>query len=305
VVRTYSSYWHSAGPRALQAFPYHWTIVPGERELNDLMRDKRAFCLRYSAPLNSPSGCLSYHVVREGPEYDFQALGKWARKNVRRGSRNCKVEEISFDRLAEEGWALQRDTLERQGRRSHVSEREWRVRCLAAKCLPGFEAWAAIAQGRLAASVITFPLDDCIYLLYQQCHREFLSAHVNNALSFTVTQKMLCRPGVRSVFYSLHSLDAPATMDEFKFRMGYAARLVRQRVVFHPAIEPLAHPAMHAIVRAARALVPGHPVLAKAEGVLRFYLQGKRPLGEQDCPPSLVPQPANANESEELADQTA
>jgi hypothetical protein len=304
VVRTESSCWHSEGVRALQAFPYHWTIEPGERELVELLWKQRAVCLRYSAPICSPLGCVSYHVVREGPGYDLQSLGKWARKNVRRGLRNCCVEAISFDRLAEEGWALQCDTLKRQQRRLRVTAEDWRVRCLAAKDLPGFEAWAAMVSRRLAASVITFRMDDCVYLLSQQCHHEFLTAHVNNSLSFRVTQEMLRRSGVRSVFYSLHSLDASASMDEFKFRMGYAARVVRQRVLFHPVLERLANPSVHALVRAARVLIPGHPVLAKAEGLLRFRLQGKRPLSQQDYPASLVRQLADPSEAEELADQT-
>jgi hypothetical protein len=302
IVRTESSYWHSHGVRALQAFPYHWTIRPGDKDLRQLLRETRGVCLRYSAPMESPEGYLSYHVVLEKPSYGFEDLGKWARKNVRRGLRNCTVEPITFDLLAEEGWALQCHTLERQKRNLRVSREEWRVRCLAAKELPGFEAWGALVQGRLAASVITFLMGDCVYLLYQQCHREFLAAHVNNALSFSVTQMMIRRPGVRSILYSLHSLDAPPSMDEFKFRMGYAAKPVRQRVVFHPLCAPLVNSALHGLVKAAKAFRPGSTVLAKAEGMIRFYLEGKRPLDEQARAASFFPLPG-AREGEEIPGQ--
>ncbi len=304
VVRSASSYWHSEGVRALQAFPYHWTIEPNERELRELLRERQALCLRYSAPVSSPLGCLSYHMVRETPDYTVESLGKWARKNVRRGLRNCSVQPIALDLLAEEGWALQTDTLERQNRRVQISQRDWQTRCLAAKDLPGFEAWGALVDGRLAASVITFRMDDCVYMLSQQCHRQFLTAHVNNALSFTVTQAMLRRPGVRSIFYSLHSLDAPTSMDEFKFRMGYSARMVRQRVVFHPVLEPLVNPALHALFRTAKALRPGNPVLAKAEGMINFYLEGKRPLEEQ-ARPALFSHLEDIPNDEEIANKAS
>ena len=33
---------------------------------------------------------------------------------------------------------------------------------------------------------------------------------------------------------------------------------------------------------------PGNLILAKAEGMIRFYLQGKCPLDEQDWPECLV-----------------
>lgn len=305
VVRTESSYWHSEGVRALQAFPYHWTIRPDEGELRQLLRETRAICLRYSTPVDAPLGHLSYHVVRSGPRYGINDLGKWARKNVRRGLRNCSVELISFDRLAREGWALQQETLARQKRNLRGSSDGWRQRCFIAQSLPGFEAWGALAGDRLAASVITFRMEDCVYLLCQQCSQEFLAAHVNNALCFTVTQQMLGRPGVRSVFYSLHSLDASPGMDEFKFRMGYIARVVRQRVLFHPVWAPMANPASHALLRLARAMRPGSPLLSKAEGMMRFYLEGKRLRPEPPRAVRLLRPHEGGAESQELPDGAA
>jgi hypothetical protein len=127
-------------------------------------------------------------------------------------------------------------------------------------------------------------MEDWAYMLYQQCQRDFLPLHVNNALSFTVSQTVLARPGVHSILYGLHSLDAPPSVDEFKFRMGYSAKPVRQRVVIHPALRPFVNSATHALVKQASRLLPGNPFLAKSEGMLRFYLQGLRPLDEQDWP---------------------
>ena len=114
-----------------------------------------------------------------------------------------------------------------------------------------------------------------------------MKAYVNNALNFVVTQTLLGRPGVRSVLYSLHSLDAPASMDQFKFRMGYRAKPVRQRVIFHPWLSPMMNAASHALLRLALALRPGHPLLSKAEGMLRFYLQA-RPAAAQPMAPGCL-----------------
>jgi hypothetical protein len=287
VVRTASTYWHAQGPRVFQAFPYHWIVRPSEEELTSLLREHGIIAARYSTAANAPLGCLSYHVVYEKPTYDFEDLGKWARKNVRRGLRNCAVEQIPFERLAREGWALQQDTLERQGRHVAVSREDWQRRCESAATLPGFEAWGALVEGALAASVMTFQMGDCSYLLYQQCRREFLTAHVNNALSFAVTKALRGRDAVRTIFYSLHSLDAPANMDEFKLRMGYTAKPVRQRVVFHPRLAPLFNPVTHAMLKLAKRLRPGSPLLSKAEGIVRFYIEGKRPAEQQRMPEPL------------------
>ena len=288
VVQTASTFWYDSGPRCYQAFPYHWVIHPSEQELLDFLRNYHALSLRYSAPLTVPFGRVSYHMVYERPTYGFEDLGKWARKNVRRGLRNCSVESIRFECLANEGWALQQDTLDRQARTAEFSPAVWRNLCMAAADLPGFEAWGAFVSNQLAASVITCRVDDCCYMLYQQCRREYLSDHVNNALSFAVTQTLVGRPGVRSVLYGLHSLDAPPSVDEFKLRMGYAARPVRQRVVFHPWCAPLVNHVTHRALGSFLRLRPSSRTLAKGEGMVRFYLEGRQPIDDQSVPPVLA-----------------
>jgi len=288
IIRTESSYWHSQGPRVYQAFPYHWVIQPSEDELLQLLHRNQIIGLRYSTTVETPLGCIGYHAIYEKPSYTLDNLSKWARKNVRRGLKNCRVESISFERLTREGWVLQKDTLDRQGRHGAVTEEKWQQICLGAGALPGFEAWGALVEGHLAASVVTLPVDDCCYMLYQQSHRDYLQQHVNNALSFIVTQTMINRPAIRSVFYALHSLDAPPNVDQFKFRMGYRAKPVRQRVLFHPWLSPMFNPASHAVVRQLRRWRPNNPTLAKTEGMLRFYLEGKRPLDEQHWPECLT-----------------
>ena len=288
VLSTPSSRWVEFGPRVFQAFPYHWLISPPAGEIETLLKRNRIVGLRYSTPIESPEGQVSYHAVFEGPAYGFENLGAWARKNVRRGLKHCRIEPIGFDRLADEGWTLQIDTLERQSRvrDRRAVKTDWIRRTRAAGEIAGFEAWGALVDGRLGASVMTYVMGDCVYMLYQQCHRDYLKDHVNNALGFTVSEEMIKRPGVRSILYGLHSLDAPPSVDEFKFRMGYTAKPIRQRVVFHPWLRPAFGGAVHAAVRGL-ARLSRNPTLAKVEGLIRFYRQGLRPADRQDVPAVL------------------
>ena len=288
VIRTPSSYWYEAGARVYQAFPYHWLIEPEEKELLNLLRQNHAIALRYSTPVQSPLGYISYHAVYDKPTYTIDMLDRRSRQNVRAGLKKCQVESIPLACLAEEGWSLEMDTADRQGRQPSLSEAIWQRRCTAAEDLPGFEAWGASVDGHLVASLLSFQIEDWCELISQQCHRDYLNARVNHALAFTVTQAMVNRTGIRSVFYALHSLDASHSVDEFKFRMGYIARPVRQRVVFHPWIEPCANRFSHAVVARLLRRDPGSRTLAKAEGMIRFYLQGKKSLTEQNWPECMA-----------------
>jgi hypothetical protein len=286
VIRTRSSYWYNAGPRVFQAFPLHWLIQPSRREMNALMIRHSVAAVRYSKPLDATEGIASYHAVLNGP-YNLEMLRHQARNGVRKGLKHFQIERISFNRLADEGWKLQQDTLERQDRTSSMNQSDWQRICLAADGLPGFEAWGAIVDGELAASMLTSQIDNIWYIPYAQSSRKFLSKHVNNALFFTVSCELLSRNGITGLFFCLHSLDAPPSVDDFKWRMNYIAKPVRQQVEFHPLLSPIANYSSHSLLLQLLERYPGSHVLSKAEGMLRFYLEGKKPLNEQEWPECL------------------
>ena len=286
VYRTASSYWYEAGPRVLQAFPYHWVVAPSRKEIRDLMLGHGIVALRYSAPLDSPDGMVSYHVVLR-PPYKLEALKPQTRNGVKRGLNHFKIERISFERLATEGWNLQQDTLARQERLRSMSQKEWERLCRSAEDLEGFEVWAAVAGSELAAAMIICRIDDVFNVPYAMSHSRFLGDHVNNAIFYCVSCEMLSRDNMSSVFFTVQSLDAPANVDEFKFRMGYESKPVRQHVDFHPLLAPFATASTLAGTRKLLQRDPSNPLLAKAEGMLRFHVEGMRPLAEQ-CWPECV-----------------
>lgn len=290
VIKTESSYWQSQGYRVFQAIPYHWEIEPTEQELEALVKESGAVALRFSMPITQSTGKVSYHVVYDKEEMRFKDLHKKVRHDVRNGLNFSKVEPITFQRLADEGWCLREDTLERQGRQGGETIDWWRKLCLSAEGLPGFETWAAIHEGELASSLIAFTMEDTCSILYQQSCTRFLKHGVNNALAFVFVNEVLRRPGVRRIFYGLHSLDAPASVDNFKFRMGFIAHPVRQRIVFHPVVKHFFNPITHRLVCKMKSASNSKPFLAKLEGVIRFYLQGRLPLEQQEWPEKLLDQ---------------
>jgi hypothetical protein len=283
VYRTASSYWYEAGPRVLQAFPYHWLITPGEKEIRELMLEHGIAALRYSAPLRFHSGKASYHVVLRKP-YQLEALKPQTRNGIKRGLSHFKVERISFERLATEGWILQQDTLARQDRLRSMTQAEWELLCHSAEGLPGFEAWAAISDGELASGLIICRIDDMFNVPYAMSHSRFLCDHVNNAIFYAASCNMLERDGVNGIFYTVQSLDAPANVDEFKFRMGLQPKPVRQHVEFHPLLRPIANETVHTLTHSLLQRDPSNPMLAKAEGMLRFHVEGAHALPEQPWP---------------------
>ena len=286
VYRTASSYWYEAGPHVLQAFPYHWLITPDEKEIRELLIRHGIAAIRYSTPLRACRGKASYHIVLHKP-YQFDALKTQTRNGIKRGLCHFEVKQISFERLATEGWVLQHDTLERQNRLRSMTQPEWERICRSAEDLPGFEAWAGISNNELAGALIVCRIDDMFNVPYATCHKRFLCDHVNNAVFYSVSCNLLEREGVNGIFYTVQSLDAPPSIDEFKFRMGLEPKAVRQRVEFHPFLNPFATPMVHAWIKRLLQRDPSNPKLAKVEGMLRFHVEGNRSLSEQPWPECL------------------
>ena len=289
VYRTKSSYWYEASPHVLQAFPYHWLITPEEKEIHDLIMHHGVVALRYSTPLDCPKGMVSYHVVLRLP-YDMGMLKSQTRNGIKRGLEHFKIEQIPFERLATEGWALQYDTLVRQDRLRSMNQGQWECLCRSADGLPGFEAWAATAGGQLAGAVILCRLDDVFYIPYAMSRSCCLRDHVNNALFYSVSCQLLNRSGIGQIFFTVQSLDAPANVDEFKSRMGLEFKAVRQIVEFHPLASPFATPVVYSWTHKLLQRDPSNPFLAKAEGMLHFYLEGQRCISEQTWPESVANQ---------------
>jgi hypothetical protein len=285
--------WVFAGPRVLQAIPYNLVISPPEEELRELLHKHKVISLRYSTPLQARQGKISYHVVTN-TTFEIKQLAKKVRHDVSRGLEYADYEPIPFERLANEGWQLRQETLTRQGRVGAEVQNWWQRLCLSAKGLPGFEAWGSIHDGRLCAALLGFynSEDRCFSILYQQSRTEELKNGVNNTLAFQVTNNILAHHPEAWIFYGLHSLDAPPSVDEFKFRMGFSAKPVRQRVVFNPFVAPLVNRWTVAMLTKARQIRPGNYLLAKAEGMLRFYLDGNLPLEQQSWPLALEDQRA-------------
>jgi hypothetical protein len=289
IYRTTSSYWYDAGPRVLQAIPYHKLITPEKREIRDLMMKHGVIAVRYSTPIDYRAGMVSYHVELHQP-YDLDRLKSQARNGVKRGLEHFRIEQISFERLATQGWALQYDTLVRQDRLRSMNQGQWERLCRSAEGLDGMEAWAATAGGDLAGALIICRIGNVFNVPYAMSRSCCLRDHVNNALFYAVSCDMLKRDGVSGVFFTVQSLDAPANVDEFKSRMGFEFKVVRQHVDFHPFARPFVTSTVHKWTQRLLQRDPSNPFLAKAEGMLNFHLAGRQSIAEQSWPECLANQ---------------
>jgi hypothetical protein len=114
-------------------------------------------------------------------------------------------------------------------------------------------------------------MEDTCTILRQSSATEYLPMYPNNALVFYLTQQKINLPEVNCVSYGPQSLDAPESLDTFKFRMGFQKSPMKQTIVFNPLVRPFINGFTHRCVRGLSARKPESDTLRKLEGTLRFY----------------------------------
>ena len=113
---------------------------------------------------------------------------------------------------------------------------------------------------------------------------------VNNALTYTFSHTQLQRKDIGSIFYGLHSLDAPPTVDKYKFRMGFHAKPLRQRVIFNPILSPFINSLSLSLIKRISIFWPNNSKLSNVEGMFRFFVSGNKSLHHQNWPEGLSKQ---------------
>ena len=250
------------------AFPYHLTMHHGP-EVDAVMRShKRMILLRYCEPADG-AGIDGHRLVCRDKGYDLIKLSANTRSHTRRGLRNCTIEQANPSDFRLSGFELFHSTRARQQRPLDSTARKtWERYCDSADQIPGFSAWGAWNDNKLAALMIGFQMDGCFNILRQASSTEHLKAYPNNALVYTATQQLMTRLEVTEISYGLSPLSQPVhTLDQFKAQMGYIPVPARQNVLLTPRFRAMA-PAARQVISTLRHVTPMNEQLAQAEAML-------------------------------------
>jgi hypothetical protein len=272
IYKTESCYWYDAQPGFLFYFPYHRLINPSPQEVKEVFRNQQCIGMRFFTPMEY-IGKSSYLIECSDKNYDLTSISSSsARKDIRRGLENFEIRQMEFKDLATLGISLNYDTLARQGRAPHKhAEKRWRNLCSAAEGLDGLEAWGAFRNGKLGAYVIGIHIEDYFTIMYLSSATKYMHLRSNHALIFELTRLKLALPEVNTVCGGPQSLDAPAELETFKFRLGYQKRPMKQRIVFNPLIRPFIGGTLHKFVKFVVRVRPQSDFFRKTEGVIRYY----------------------------------
>ncbi|HME13017.1 MAG TPA: GNAT family N-acetyltransferase [Candidatus Acidoferrum sp.] len=199
-----------------------------------------AAVLRYTC--EEHEGDPSFEYVCSQKPFSLEALSSDARRRVRRGLESCEIRPADFTLLAERGCAINRSTLERQGRSGvewMTDEAVWRRYMTACAGIPNVHALGAFVEGQLCGYSMAVTVDDYAYLYHTQALSEYLKYSPVNALTYAMTKAMLECEGIQNVSQGLESFQPLPEVEKFKLGLGFRKRALGRKVVINPLARPL------------------------------------------------------------------
>jgi hypothetical protein len=271
--RSESCFWYDIQPGFYFSIPYHRLITPSKEEINGLLWGLPCIALRFFTTVEC-TGKSSYMIVCSDKNYDITSIDpKYARRQTRRGLENFQIRQLDFIELANHNH-INVDTLIRQGRKPGVwTDKRWKRYCLSANGLSGLEAWGAYSGDILVAFLVAYEMDDYFEILHHSSTTEYLHLYPNNALVFFVTKLKLSTNHINYVSYGPESIDAPESLETFKFRMGFERLPMKQGIIFHPFVKPVMNKISYKIVKRISKSSTSD-FWRKLEGIFRFYIEG-------------------------------
>lgn len=234
VVRSTSGWWYNAyGQKHIYySFPPNRIVELKKDEAREVFRGcPGAKALRFLAP-DLSVGRTSYLWTCRAP-YTLETIKPKARNQVRQGLKNCQVKQLSLGELELQGQKAHSDSM----RRFSIDSGKVRFGD-AMKASRLYEAWGAYVQDELAAYIVTYQVEDWVFVQIHRSANEFLKYRPNNALIFTVFQQLLARDNVSTVSYGWEPLYDLDSLDSFKLSMGSVKAPCKQTVVLAPWLRP-------------------------------------------------------------------
>jgi hypothetical protein len=276
VYKAGKTYWFEARSRVYNAFPSHVNYKLNEEEINSIFKNTSALFVRYPCDLKS-LGVKSYRIICNDKNYSINSLSSNTRSKVRRGLKNFSVKNINININSIQNRSIDiiKSTLKRQNRNISSSlESDWATRCKAISNVEGVEVWGAYSNfdGILAAFVVVYQIDNCIYPSIIRSDQKYLKKYCNNVLIFSILENYLKRPDVDLVNYGLEPIRRDMDgLDSFKKNMGFKKQLINQNIIPSPKLKPMLNIFSKWIVKVLVHFNPKNDFYKKAEGIFHYY----------------------------------
>lgn len=267
---TDTHFWVRYESYALMRVPCFATGEPAPRVVDRLLWPARGLVAAYLLEPDQAHPPNAWLYVCTNRDYSVEKLAPAMRRNVRRGSRELRIEPVPVERLLDKGFQAFSDTRRRVGLSDGTREVFTKRFAAGGRCR-GRVFLGAWHDQELAAFLEIQAVEDWAEIWGCFSSNAALGLRPNDTLIARALTDYLVTKRYKLVSYGLSSIQEvsnAAGLHEFKTKVGFEAKPVHRAFVAHPLLRPLMNRGIQRCVGAMLALSPGNRVLKKCEGVL-------------------------------------
>jgi hypothetical protein len=264
------SFWMEYESGAMIRIPIFSLVPPEPSEIRQLPWRGRSAITSYLMEPDEAHNVNAWLYIYHGPYYNFDALSKTARRDVRRAQRNLTFSFLPWSVLLAQGFPAYRDTRKRVGL-SDGTSKSFQDRFKFVAQNPAHYALGAWKDDVLVAFMWLLVVDDWVSIESSYSTDDHLNLCPNNGLAHYVLDFFIAQRGFRLVSYGLSSIqDGTDTvgLHTYKTKVGFVAQPVHRVFIIHPLLRPFVNRFVISGVKKLLQLNSKERRLKKLDGVL-------------------------------------
>jgi hypothetical protein len=237
IVKGCGAMWYTGPGRFLMSLPYQALLNPDPTELRRMIRETRAFGVRF--PSASWTGLESGLYVMRAREYDIESVDVNQRPQVRCGLQCFDVRPATKAQLLSQGRSLNLSIMAREGRyhAEFGDRRRWETLVEAAFACSAISFPAVFRGPHMVAYMITCREQRWLHILHHMLPQEDLPNFPNHLLTYAVTRQAATDDTLDAICYGYVPLCATGELHEYKLRFGYEIIPHRSAIQLHPVLD--------------------------------------------------------------------
>jgi hypothetical protein len=226
--------WHSAGRFSLVTFPGNQRVSSTRQEIQQLLVETGKMAAVFCPQSGSGPEVTEYWLRRK--DYGIHLLQRQFATHVRQHATRFVARELSWEEMAAGTRAIHADIAAR--RRVAIPEltdpRRWADLCRTASCIPGLRAFGCLADGEIAAYVVSWHDGDTCHGVLINRNSAFDRHRVGNVLLHAFSAAFIARLDTAAINLGRSWYPPVLSLDSFKRHAGYEEGKVALAVVLHP-----------------------------------------------------------------------
>lgn len=219
--------------------PPHIEIELSREEANDLLKESKAYFLRWPSEFDCGFETEWWYLVRD-ESIDLNEFDSGRRRQIKNGLKRCVVKKVDAEYIAQNGYEVYSSAFASYDTfLKPAGQEEFYDNMMSRKDNPVFDFWAAFdaTDNNIIAYIMNRLAPDCCVYSTTKYKPDFLKLGVSHALLYEMTNYYLNEMGLKYVYNGARSISHKTNVQEFLIdKLHFRKAFCKLNVVYNPIV---------------------------------------------------------------------